>query len=268
MNRTPILSLVSFIAGLVFILALNNGALVRAQPPTPGSVPSPTPMPTATPSPATLGYNQALSTYKEIATEVIKSADRVLDITKWIVAGIFSLIGVAGGAILYISRTAGQAKDSAARSAQAAEDSKGWVEKLETRVQDTLTQVQATQADLERTRKQMELLHHDLSRMVPRLVALADVESYAVRLLSADDRISRTAKRILIELSKDEDPVVRHKCVRVFGAMPDYPECFADLQDSLIISRLQQMALKDPERGVQLEVRLALKKFGVDLGDE
>jgi len=268
MKRAPIPCLASLIAGLMLILALNNGALVRAQTPTPTSIPSPTSIPTVFPSPPTLGYDQALSTYKEIATEVIKSAERVLDITKWIVAGIFSLIGLAGGAILYISRTAGQAKDSAARSAQAAKDSKGWVEKLETRVQDTLTQIQATQADLERTRKQMELLHHDLSRMVPRLVAMADVDSYAVRLLSADDRISRTAKRALIELSKDEGPVVRYKCVRVFGAMPDYPECFIDLQDPLIVSRLQQMALEDPERGVQLEARLALKRLGVDLGDE
>ena len=47
-----------------------------------------------------------------------------------------------------------------------------------------------------------------------------------------------------------------------------YLECFIDLQDPLIISRLQKMALKNPERGVQLEARLALNKFGVDLTGE
>lgn len=89
-----------------------------------------------------------------------------------------------------------------------------------------------------------------------------------MRLFSTDNRISRAARRTLIELSKDKDPVVRRECVRVFGAMPDYPECFIDLQDPLIVSRLREMVLKDPERGVRLEAKLTLRKLEVDLGDE
>jgi len=267
MKPTRVFSILAFAAGLVVTLTLSS-ILVEAQPGTPTAVPSPLPTSTPAATPSTLGYDQALVTYKEIATEVIKSAERVLDITKWIVAGIFSLIGVAGGAILYISRTAGQARDSAARSAQAAEDSKVQVEKVESRIQDTLAQIQAFQADVEGIRKQLESLRQDLSLAIPRLATLATVDDYAMKLFSADSKISRVARRALIELSKDEDPVVRRECVRVFGAMPDYPECFVDLQDPAIISRLQEMAQKDREHGVQLEAKRTLRKFGVELEGE
>jgi hypothetical protein len=206
---------------------------------------------------------------------VIKSAERVLDITKWIVAGIFSLIGVAGGAILYISRTAGQARDSAARSAKAAEDSKVQVEKLGTQIQDTLLQVQTSQADLARLKEELETVRRqatsvlmDVRQVIPRLETLANVDAYAMRLFSADIKISQAAKRTLMELSKDEDPVVRRECVRVFGAIPDYSECFVDPRDPAIISRLQEMAREDPERGVQLEARHTLQKFGVAIDDQ
>jgi hypothetical protein len=224
--------------------------------------------PTVTPSTAVLDYDQALTTYKEIATEVIKSAERVLDITKWIVAGIFSLIGVAGSAILYISRTSEQAKDSAARSAQVAEDSRAQLEKLEVHLQDTLAQFRAYKKELEILERQARSAQHEVERVVPRLETLANVDTYAMRLFSTDSHIGRVAKRTLTELSKDDDPVVRRECVRVFGTMPDYPECFVDLQDPLIITRLREMALKDPERGVQVEARRTLKKFGVDLTGE
>lgn len=239
--------------------------------PTVALSPVPTFTQTAVPSAAPLGYDQALATYREIATEVMKSAERVLDIAKWSVAAIFSLVGVAGGAILYIVRTAGQASDSAARSAQAAEESKARLEKMETQIQEAIAQFRAYWETTDRLKtelKELQLLRRDVTQTLPRLETLASIDTYAVRLLSADREISRVAKRTLIEFSKDKDPVVRRECVRVFGMIPDYPECFVDLQDPLIISRLQQMALEDPERGVQLEARLALKKFGVDLGDE
>lgn len=259
MKLTQISLPLAFVAWLVVILAVGSGALVAAQAETFTATPplQPTPIPTATPPPTALGFDQALTTYKEIAIEVIKSAERVLDIIKWIIAGIFSLIGVAGGAILYISRTAGQARDSAARSAKAAEDSKVQVERLGTQLQDTLHQVQ------EEVSKEAASLLMDIRRVVPRLETLANIDTYAMRLLSTDIKISQAAKRTLIELSKDDDPVARRECVRVFGAMPDYPECFADLQDPAIISRLQEMAQKDPERGVQLEARRTLQKIGV-----
>jgi hypothetical protein len=117
-------------------------------------------------------------------------------------------------------------------------------------------------------KRQALLALSDLEPIVPRLETLADVDTYAMRLFSTDNRISRAARRTLIELSKDKDPVVRRECVRVFGAMPDYPECFIDLQDPLIVSRLREMVLKDPERGVRLEAKLTLRKLEVDLGDE
>ena len=268
MKRTEVLPLAALVAGSVFILVLGNGALVGAQTPTSTPAPSPTSTtPTATPSPAALDYDQALTTYKEIATEVMRSAERILDLTKWVVAGIFSLIGVAGGAILYIARTAGQAKDSAARSAQAAEDSRVQLEKLEVQVQDALAQFRVYREELEIIKKQARSAQREVEQVVPRLETLANVDTYAMRLFGTNSKISQVAKRTLVELSRDDDPVVRRACVRVFGAMPDYPECFIDLQDPLIISRLREMALKDPERGVQLEARRTLEKFRVDLGE-
>jgi hypothetical protein len=269
MKQTAILIIAALVACVVFIVTLGNGPLVEALTPTAASASSSTytitPTPTATPSPVTLGYDQALTTYKEISTEVIKSAERVLDITKWIVAGIFSLIGVAGGAILYISQAARQAKDSAARSATSAEDSRIRLENMEKQIQESLAQFQVFRKELENLKGQAKSSKRDVERVILQIETLANVATYGVRIFSADRHTNQIAKRTLIELSKDDNPVVRRECVRVFGTMPDYPECFVDIQDPLIISQLQEMALNDRERGVQLEARRTLKKFGVDL---
>lgn len=257
-------------------------ALSTATPvPGPLSVSS-TPIPTL----EAVSYPQMLAAYKEVletSKDAVASSHKMLErVVTWttILFGIMTATGV--GALWLAWKHAGEVqakanelrldventrkfneelKNSAKEQAKILEERSRRIEKLSA----GLARLETELADV---KGQALLMLSDLKRIVPRLETLANVDTYAMRLFSADGEISRVARRTLIELSKDEDPVVRRECVRVFGAMPNYPGCFVDPQDPFILSRLQEMALRDPERGVQLEAKLALNKFGVDSNAE
>ncbi|HID08084.1 MAG TPA: hypothetical protein EYP10_13165 [Armatimonadetes bacterium] len=233
-----------------------------------------------------MSYPQMLAAYKEVletSKDAVASSHKMLErVVTWttILFGIMTATGV--GALWLAWKHAGEVqakanelrldventrkfneelKNSAKEQAKILEERSRRIEKLSA----GLARLETELADV---KGQALLMLSDLKRIVPRLETLANVDTYAMRLFSADGEISRVARRTLIELSKDEDPVVRRECVRVFGAMPNYPGCFVDPQDPFILSRLQEMALRDPERGVQLEAKLALNKFGVDSNAE
>jgi len=249
--------------------------------PTPPAIP-PTPIPTL----EAVSYPQMLAIYKEVletSKSAVESSHNMLGrVVTWTTI-LFGILTAAGVGILWriwkdvgeLEARANEFRIDLEKTRKFNEELKNSAKEQEETLKERSKEVERLSASLVQlqeelldTRKRASLVQSDLTPIVPRLQTLANVEVYAMRLFSTDREISRVAKRTLIELSRDEDPVVRRECVRVFGAMPDYPECFADLQDPLIISRLQQMALRDPERGVQLEARLALKKLGVDLGEE
>ena len=252
------------LVAFVFLLSFGWESVVHAQTVTPTVSPTATatPIPTASPTPAVLiTYDQALKTYGDISAQVIGTADRVLEIMKWVVAGIFSILTVAGGAIVYISRSVQQAKDSSSQSALAAEESKTSVNELNRQVQSTLALIQTAESDIRGVREQTELLHRDLGRTAQRLVALADVDTYALRFYSTSEEISRNARNALVELSKDDDPVTRFKCIQVFGLIAKHCSLAPNGQpDPMIIRRLQELAT-DPESLVRVVARDVLEQL-------
>ena len=287
------LLLVSFLLMLSVLLQTGQAAPLRQgglTPTTPTTtIPTPKPLPaSSTPSPtlAAVSYPEMLAAYKEVletSKDAVASSHKMLErVVTWttILFGILTATGV--GALWLAWKSVGEAQARANELRIEVENTRKFNEELRNsakeqgkfleeqsrKVKKLSISLAQLEKELDDVKGQASLALSDLERIVPRLETLAHVDTYAMRLFNTDRQISQVAKRTLIELSKDKDPVVRRECARVFGAMPDYPECFADLQDPLIISRLQQMALEDPERGVQLEARLTLRKLGVDLEEE
>jgi hypothetical protein len=218
-------------------------------------------------------YKQVLETSKDAVISSHKMLEQVITWTT-ILFGILTAAGV--GALWLAWKSVGEVQTSAnelrtelestrtsnEQLKNSATEQKKLLEEQAKEAENLRTDLAQVRAELEITKKQAVLALSDVQWIVPRLETLANVDTYAMRLFSTDSKIRQAAKRTLLELSKDDDPVVRRECVRVFGAMPDYPECFADLQDPAIIYRLQELA-KDPERGVQLEARHTLQQLGV-----
>ena len=234
------------------------------------ATPVPTPLSaSSTPVPTleAVSYTEMLALYKE-----------VLETNRWIltvVLGIPTLSGIGAfwlfqrglKVIDEVQTKATELKSELESGKRQNEELKKSNDALEERLRKQLEEAKDLQEGMKITKGQASSAQREIKRIVPRLETLANVDTYAMRLFSTNSKVSQVARRTLVELSKDEDPVVRRECVRVFGAMPYYPDCFVDPQDPLIISRLREMALKDPERGVQLEARRTLAKFGVDLGE-
>jgi archaellum component FlaC len=223
-------------------------------------------------------YKEVLETSKDAVASSHEMLERIVTWTT-VLFGILTAAGV--GALWLAWKSVGEVQARANELRIEVESTKKFSEELKNSAKEQAKvleeqskeseKLSASLAQLEKelagAKKQASLMLSDLKRIVPRLETLASVDTYAMRLFSTNSKVSQVARRTLVELSKDEDPVVRRECVRVFGALPDYPECFVDPQDPLIISRLREMALKDPKRGVQLEARRTLEKFGVALGE-
>lgn len=196
--------------------------------------------------PETVSYSQMLAAYKDMLT-VYKN---ILETIKWIVVITFVVLTLEGlGAFWLIQRSL--------RDINKVRDE---TKKLKDTLNNNQKQIEKMQRNLENIEEEARLIKHDLN-IISRLETLAAVDTYAMRLFSNDKKIRQIAKRELIELSKDKDPIVRRRCVCVFGTMLEYPECFDDLKDPRIISRLQEMIINDPERGVHLEAKRVLKKL-------
>jgi len=251
------LLLVSYL--LMFAVSFQTGqaALLRQGSPTISAtltttIPIPTPLsasPTPSPTLEAVSYPQMLAAYKE-----------VLETSRWVMTAFLGILTLSGLGALWlfqhglkgigeVQAKASELKSELESSKKQNEELRKSNEELEERLRRQSEEAKGLQEELEITKGQARLVQREVKRIIPRLETLANVDTYAMRLFSADSEISRVARRTLIELSKDEDPVVRRECVRVFGAMPNFPECFVDLQDPAIISRLQEMALKDSTWG-------------------
>jgi cell division protein FtsB len=202
-----------------------------------------------------------LAVYKEVLTT-----------TKWVMTAFLGILTLSGLGALWLFqhglRGIGEVQARANELKSELESAEEQSKRLEEKWKEQSEEARSLRRELEVIKEQARSTKQesrDIEPLISRLKILASVEIYGVRLLSADKRISQVAKRALVELSKDEDPVVRRECARVFGSISDYPECATDTQEPFIISRLREMAVADPERGVQLEARLALKKLGIDL---
>jgi hypothetical protein len=225
-----------------------------------------TPAPTVTPTVQAVSYLEMLDVYKE-----------VLETNKWFTITLLTMLSASGlGGLYFFQRSLKGVEDLQSRSTQLQhqlEDSRTLnqalqksFEELQIKLNTKATEVEALRQKLEEINRQTKAVQDDIKLKLPRLEALADIDTYAIGLFSGDLRRSRTARSQLVQLSMDEnDAVVRRATVRVFGAMPKY---FAGYdQERTVVDRLKEMALRDPEPGVRLEARHALREFGMDLDD-
>jgi hypothetical protein len=206
-------------------------------------------------------YREILAVYKEVLTAV-----------QWIMTVFLGLLTISGVGALYLYQR-GINGISDVRSAldsykHELENQRIQNQELIVLNSELRTNLQHHQGEVDYLRKDIETLktkvrtaQSDFESRIPRLETLADVDTYTMRLFGTNGQYQMTAKKKLVEYSKDSDPVVRRECIRSFGAMLDYPECFTDPYDPAIIERLNEIAKNDSERGVRLEAKSALEKF-------
>ena len=109
----------------------------------------------------------------------------------------------------------------------------------------------------------VKLLQSELTECIPRIETLAQVDTYSIRLFSEKKKDSIISKKTLIELSKDNDPVVRCKCIQAFNLLAGRQKNIGriDTANKAIIDRLKWLKKNDPENGVRLEAKRALETF-------
>ncbi len=262
-KRVLLLAVSAFVVLVILQISIPAQAQSASPTVTPAPTPSPTPSTTTVTSSGPISYDQALSTYKEVAAEVVKSANGVLEISKWIIGGIFAVITLAGGAILYMWRSTAEAKHSAAESAAIATATQGDAKLMEDQMQKALFELAESRGMVAELREQMQsqlqTLQRDLQEQVPRLITLADIDTRAMQVYSRDRRLAQGAESILLQLSRHPDPVVRKKCVEVFVEMAE-SDRFRDIELRPIRDRLLEMT-DDLEEGVRKEVYRALNIF-------
>lgn len=214
---------------------------------------------------ATVSYSDMLAVYKEVldtSRGAVESSHKMLgQMATWmtILIGVLTATGV--GSIWLVWRSVGQVQERTEQLVGRLGKTGRQLAKQQDKA-DTLGSNLARMAErLDTVRKQAAEASRQLS-LVPRLATLAEVDKYAMRLFSETRRTRLVAKAQLLELSKDPDPVVCRECIRVFGAMLDYPECF-DLPDEDIVARLQGIAETTKERGVRLEAEAALRRLAI-----
>jgi hypothetical protein len=302
MNRQTIIPaavLLAVLIGLLFMWipaqasprSLSVNPPGGSQPAT--STPPPTPTLTITPSPMTTPDHVTLPEMLSVYKEVLQTNK---DVTGWLL-GILGASGVGGFFLLQRSlksidelktrsdqirfeldtskRQIGDFEQELEKHQQQAAAVK---QELDARIkqteelrhsneelQDRLT---AQSKEMDDIRRQAKLANRDIQARIPRLEKLAEVDTAAMQMFSVTRKSRQAARSKLLQYCLDEDDsVVRRECIRVFGAIPDYPGHF-DLQDEAILNQLRELALRDKERGVRLEAIQALKKFGVDLDTE
>lgn len=235
---------------------------------------------TTTTEPVT--YADLLETQRDVLETSRHATDSLQ--TLFIASGLIGVFGVLVGGGWLLFRNYTTIKEVSTISADAEQkllDMKRQIDAFKLEVDERIRQTEELRQAHERlrkqfdeqaktvddVRKQIKMAQHDIQDKLPRLEILASVDTYAMKLFSANQREQQNALSKLLQYIQDDDPVVRRECIRVFGAMPEYPEIF-ELQDRGIRNRLHILALTDKERGVQLEARAALKNFGVDLDQE
>ena len=123
-----------------------------------------------------------------------------------------------------------------------------------------IIEIEELLSDVKELKSQVRFVQVDTRRLIE-LTTPELVYANSIRLLSADRLTSKIAKQTLIQLSEDDDPVVRRECLRAFDAIPNYPDRFPHLlKDPWIVARLEAM-IGDDQQAIGLEAQRILDKF-------
>lgn len=271
-RKSGIMAVLLLLVVIMFQPTHNVGQPVQQITPTVSpvltSTPTPTASPTPQPTPEVVTYAQMLTVNRD-----------TLDAIKWMVTFALGLLTLAGAGALWASQRALQRvndlqvkadslKSMLDKSKQDNEDLRLLTNSLRKDIEGQAKSIEYLHDGLKEAQKLADRLHERIQEQIPRLVTLADVDTYAMQMFSANRNRSLNARVKLIEYSKDDDPVVRRECVRVFDAMWEFQKFFYDLQDPAIVNRLRDLALNDPERGVRLEAQGALRRFGIKIEEK
>jgi hypothetical protein len=283
MNRQaviPVAVLLTVLIGLLFVW-IPAQASPRNQG---GNPPAGSQLATSTPPPTSTSTPTPMPTLEVVTYQQMLTVNRdTLETIKWLLTFIVAALTLSGlgalfnsqRAVIHAAEAEAQIKTLQARADELKttlesrqnelESLKKNKEELFKTLREQAAEIALQRKDLESTKHRASILQNRINEQIPTLVTLAEVDIRAMQLFSTVKRHSSAAKTVLLELSKDDIAVVRRECARVFGAMPDHPECFTNLHDAVVIARLREMTQNDPERGVRVEAKLALGKFEKDL---
>ncbi|TEU18196.1 MAG: hypothetical protein E3J21_06565 [Anaerolineales bacterium] len=220
-----------------------------------------------------------MAVYKDLAeanAQAVESAHHTLNLIL-VLAGIIGSILTATGIGAVVSakeanRLAKEANQLAKEANQLAKEASQLTTQVSTNLQALDLGKKQMQQDLEKVlnqsldkiqqleRLQMELrdqINSD-AEILTRLHALAEVDRYAMGFFGDDTMRRKAAKKGLLQLSKNPDPIIRRECLCVFAVMPDYLE---DWFDEEIAAQIEHMVEKDKERGVRKEAEATKRKW-------
>ncbi len=217
---------------------------------------------------------ELLSVYKDLVesnTQAVKTAHSTLTI-------ILGLVTVVSGAL---TATGAYSAVNARRANEAARKASADVKELESAKEQIQRELEALGSEKAQVEEELEVLNSRLDqsledlrqlehsrmelewaleeqrqqiegdvRILERLHSLAEVDRYAMEFFGDDVRRREAGKKGLLYLSRNDDPIIRRECLRVFAVMPEYLDDWADEQ---ILDRITSMMKTDGERGVRKE---------------
>lgn len=249
-----------------------------------------TPTPTLVPNnPPPLTFSEAISAYEKIASEAIHTSDRVLEIAKWILGSVITLVAVfvtiSGSVIAYLVRQAQSAGDVAKNAMEeakvAAASAKASSTSFEALSQKTETQSQEAQIQIGKARAQLEELErisalaqseykqnitdmkqwrqaykHDLENLRSTLL-LVQVEELNIAVYGDDPSEKWRAIQALIAMT---DPAqknfIRFRSIKILGDFLLYEK------DTQIFERIKQIAVSDPSIAIQRVAQSVISQIG------
>lgn len=203
--------------------------------------------PIATPEPTVDVVTQAdlLKAYETLISKDTRGVEAAFTTLSLVVAFATVIVGFLTVAGVYLLKTAREALRS---MVEVKEDA----HKLNRALEGTEKQIEKRSEEITKLDDKIQELKDQLREptdFLRRLRALHSVDERAMSLLRQDSNIDND-RRALMELSKDEDAIVRLATVRVFGIMPMN---LTDWNDDGIYQQIVALATEDPERGIQIE---------------
>lgn len=208
-------------------------------------------------TPQQVNYDDMLDLYKE-----------VLESTKWTFQISLIIISLAGvGAVWWLQKSLNGVWDANARAKELEAEFSSYKVKykelaenkdiLDKKLENTEGKLEKNREDLRNLTLQTKAALNDISR-IQYLETITSVHAAAMQLLRGNIKDFEIAKRKLLELSKDDNSIVRRECIRVFSIITEYPDVFNEIKDDEIIARLIHLSNKDDEMGVRIEAKKTL----------
>lgn len=225
------------ILAVAICLLITNGYSIAQQPspvPTQGSPTSssPTSQPPAISS--TLTYEEVLTLYGNFSTEIAKSSQNTINLATAIFIALLGLGAIVTAIVAYIATQVHSANSAANKSEAAA--NKAAIEATESRNKLELLQSQIKQSteELHQAKNDLDALSREIKNMLPedinQIEIIASIDRYELKLFSTDEDERNMALETLIEFSKDENPVIKSKCIDIFRTVFEYPLPDVDTQ--------------------------------------